>query len=379
MRPVPLPSLHPPPVPVPIYVESLALACFRNHRQTRILPDSAPTVILAGPNGAGKTNILEAISLFSVGRGLRGAALSAMRMQDGDGGFQIAAQLSTDPALPPLALRTGTTATAPERRQLRVNGATAPLSTLSQWLSILWVTPAMDRLFSDGASARRRFLDRLTLALAPDHAMHASRYEAAMRARTRLLIADTPADPEWLSALEIQMATHGGALAEARAATVQALGSYLALLPESPFPRPTLQLADEVPAAFAERLRRNRAVDAAAGRATFGPHRNDLEVTHAEKSMPAALASTGEQKALLVGIILAHAGLVAERTGKTPLLLLDEAVAHLDGERRAALFGRLRALGGQSWLSGTDASLFAAAEDAIFFAVHDGAVDPATN
>lgn len=363
------------PSATPAHLESLTLAGFRNHGETRIEVGRAPAIVLTGPNGAGKTNILEAISLFSVGRGLRGAPLSAMAMQEGGGYFQLAATLATDPELPPLHLRTGTTAAAPERRQLRISGATAPLSTLSQWLSILWATPAMDRLFADSASARRRFLDRLTLALAPGHAAHVTRYEAAMRSRNRLLGNDAPPDREWLSALESQMAAHGGEMAAARAATVAALGQYLATLPESPFPRPELTLTSQADS-LAERLRANRAADAAAGRATYGPHRDELEVTHVEKAMPAALASTGEQKALLLGIILAHAGLVGERTGQTPILLLDEAVAHLDADRRIALFTRLGELGGQSWLSGTDALLFAALPDAARFVVRNGATNP---
>lgn len=360
---------------LPAHLESLAIAGFRNLGETRIAPGRAAAIVLTGPNGAGKTNILEAVSLFSVGRGLRGAALSAMARQNGDGGFQLAATLSTDPDLPPVLLRTGTLANAPERRQLRANGATAPLATLSQWLSILWATPAMDRLFADGASERRRFLDRLTLALSPGHGAHVSRYNAAMRARNRLLTADQPADPEWLAALEMQMATHGIALGEARAATVAALDNYLQTLAESPFPRPTLTLAGQAPADLAQRLRANRATDAAAGRAGFGPHRDELEVIHAEKALPAALASTGEQKALLISIILAHAGLVAAQTGRIPLLLLDEAVAHLDADRRAALFARLLDLGGQSWLSGTDMALFASLPHAAHFTVRAGAVE----
>ncbi|MFA7439625.1 MAG: DNA replication/repair protein RecF [Sphingomonadaceae bacterium] len=363
------------PPPVPAHILSLSLAHFRNHAATSLAPDHASAVVLTGPNGAGKTNILEAISLLSVGRGLRGATLSAMAMQgpDAPGGFQLAAALATGPDLPAVSLRTGTMPEEPNRRQLRVNGAPAALSTLGQWLSLLWVTPAMDRLFADSASARRRFLDRMTLTLAPGHAAHASRYDAAMRARTRLLTADTPADPEWLSALEVQMASHGAALADARAETVAALSAELAALPAGPFPRPALTLAGDDARDLGPRLVRSRAADAAAGRATVGPHRADLDVVHAEKTMPAALASTGEQKALLVAILLAQASLVARRTGRTLILLLDEAVAHLDADRRAALFDRLAGLGGQSWLSGTDATLFAGMQDAAHFSVQDGA------
>ncbi len=194
-----------------------------------------------------------------------------------------------------------------------------------------------------------------------------------MRARNRLLAADAPADPAWLSALEAQMAEHGAALAEARAATVAALDARLAALADSEFPRPALALSAKPPQALAAALREARGADRAAGRTTVGPHRSDLEVTHAEKSMPAALASTGEQKALLVAILLAHAGLVAERSGRAPLLLLDEAVAHLDAGRRRALFSRLARLGGQAWLTGTDDALFEGL-DAARYKVSEGEI-----
>nr|WP_255696980.1 DNA replication/repair protein RecF [Sandaracinobacteroides sayramensis] len=340
---------------------SLSLGGFRNHAATRIEPGRAGFVLLTGANGAGKTNILEAVSLLAVGRGLRGAALSHMAAAGGEGGFQLRAELLPDPGLPPVLLHSFTLPAAPERRQLRVNGAAAALSTLADWSAQLWLTPAMDRLFSDSASARRRFLDRLVLALSPGHGGHANRYEAAMRARTRLLTADTPADPAWLEALEAQMAEHGAALLAARADTVAALSAVLAAAPEGVFPKPAIALSEpEVwPAdALRARLQGARGADRAAGRATFGPHRADLLVTHAEKAMPAALASTGEQKALLISILLAHAALTAERSGRVPLLLLDEAAAHLDPERRRALFQRVSALGGQAWLTGTDAALF---------------------
>lgn len=364
--------------PHPVRLQTLALADMRNHAATRLEPGDVAFVVLTGANGAGKTNILEAVSLLAVGRGLRSAALSEMARQGGAGGFQIAATLAGEPGLEPVAMRTGTTADAPERRSLRVNGAAAPLGTLSEWLSVLWLTPAMDRLFADTASARRRFLDRLVLALSPSHAGHANRYEAAMRARTRLLTGDAPADPVWLTALEAQMAEHGSLLAAARADTVVALSNRLNGLPSSAFPRPAIALGgDAHDGDLATTLHAARSADRAAGRATRGPHRADLQVMHAEKSMPAALASTGEQKALLTALVLAHAELVADRTGRAPILLLDEAAAHLDAERRAALFERLAALGGQSWLSGTDAALFGGIADAARFSISEGAVQPA--
>jgi DNA replication and repair protein RecF len=364
-------------VPAPVHLLSLSLGGFRNHAATRLQPGQAGFVLLTGANGAGKTNILEAVSLLAIGRGLRGAALSQMATAGGEGGFQLQASLLADPGLPPVSIHSFTLPAALERRQLRINGAAAALSTLADWSAQLWLTPAMDRLFADTASARRRFLDRLVLALNPGHGGHANRYEAAMRARTRLLTADTPAEPAWLDALEAQMAEHGAALAEARRDTVAALGAVLAARPDGAFPRPALALSDpEAPTAGAlqVRLRGARAADRAAGRATLGPHRVDLVVHHAEKAMPAALASTGEQKALLISILLAHAALTAERSGRVPLLLLDEAAAHLDPDRRQALFVAVAALGGQAWLTGTDSALFTGL-DAARFQVAGGTVE----
>lgn len=336
----------------------LILTDFRNHAELVLAP--APGfVVLTGENGAGKTNVLEAVSLLSPGRGLRRASLSAMQRQHGPGGFGIAATL----ALPDgdIEIATGTLAAAPERRQLRIQGAAATANTLAEWLTVLWLTPAMDRLFVEPAGERRRFLDRLTLALVPAHAQHAARYDAAMRARTRLLTADEPADPQWLSALEAQMAQHGAAVDSARRETVAALGERLAEQPDGPFARAALLLegwSGTADALLAD-LRNGRARDAAAGRALAGPHRADLAVTHLGKGQAAALASTGEQKALLLGIVLAHAELVASRTGHAPILLLDEVAAHLDPLRRAALFERL-AGHGQVWMTGTEPALFAA-------------------
>lgn len=354
---------------------SLALADFRNHAETRLETGGAAVVLLAGPNGAGKTALLEAISLLSVGRGLRGAALADMARSGGPGSFRVHALLAPEPGLPPVALETFTAADAPERRRLRAEGAPAPLSRLAEWLAILWATPAMDRLFAEAAGARRRFLDRLTLALHPGHAGHATRYEAALRQRNRLLADPRPPDPAWLDALEAELAAHGAALAAARADTVARLSARIAAEADPAFPR-----ADLAPmpshAGLAEALAASRAADRAAGRTLVGPHRDDLLVSLAETGRPAAHASTGEQKALLLAILLGHAGLVAGVRGAPPLLLLDEAVAHLDPDRRAALCARLARLGGQAWLTGTDMGVFAALEAARFH-VRDGAVTPA--
>jgi DNA replication and repair protein RecF len=346
----------------------LTLTDFRNHAAALIDPGPG-FVLLSGDNGAGKTNLLEAVSLLTPGRGLRGASLGEMARSAGPGGFGVAARLTGD-----CELATGTLATAPERRQVRINGATASVTALSEWLSVLWLTPAMDRLFSDSAGNRRRFLDRLTLALEPGHATHAARYEAAMRARNKLLAEPEGADPSWLAALEAGMAEHGAALGEARARTVAALGDALAGQSGDDFPRAQLMLEGWSEQDLAATLRANRGRDAAAGRATAGPHRQDLAVTHFTKNQPAARSSTGEQKALLLGIVLAHAELVASRRGAPPILLLDEVAAHLDPARRAALFARLEGRG-QVWMTATEEGLFAAiGSSASRFHVAGGAV-----
>ncbi|MCP3729704.1 DNA replication/repair protein RecF [Sphingomonas sp. MG17] len=348
----------------------LVLTDFRNHADAVLTPGSG-FVVLTGDNGAGKTNVLEAVSLLAPGRGLRRAPLSEMARQGGKGGFGVATTLAEG-----AEIGTGTQPAAPERRIVRINGAAAAATTLAEWLTILWLTPAMDRLFVEPASERRRFLDRLTLALAPGHAHHTARYEAAMRERNRLLAGDEPADPDWLTALEARMAEHGAAIDTARRTAVEALADRLAGQPEGAFARAGLHL-DGAPAAdLAAQLRAGRTRDAAAGRTLAGPHRDDLHVTHLGKDQPAHLCSTGEQKALLLGIVLAHAELVADRTGRAPILLLDEVAAHLDPSRRVALFDRLAGRG-QVWMTGTEAALFAGLGQATRYAVRDGAVVPA--
>jgi DNA replication and repair protein RecF len=340
-------------------IARLVLTDVRNHAALALAPGAGLNV-LAGPNGSGKTNILEAVSLLAPGRGLRGAALSAVARSDGPGGFAVAATLADA-----TTLGTGAAAAAPDRRIVRINGAAAAAAALAERLSVLWLTPAMDRLFVEPASGRRRFLDRLTLALRPDHAIAAARYETAMRERNRLLAGDA-ADARWLTALEDAMATHGAALDAARRDTVAALDRVLERSAAPGLPAAAIALDGWTGdgAALADSLRAGRRRDAAAGRALAGPHRQDLHVRHREKDRPADQASTGEQKALLLGIVLAHAGLVAERTGRAPVLLLDEVAAHLDPDRRAALFARLSG-GGQVWMTGTEPALFAGAPDAI--------------
>lgn len=338
----------------------LRLTDYRNHRALELAPD-AGFVVLTGENGAGKTNVLEAVSLLAPGRGLRRASLGQIARGDGPGGFGVAAMLDGG-----VEIATGTLPQAPERRLLRIQGAPAASTALAEWLSVLWLTPAMDRLFVEAAGGRRRFLDRLVLALRPGHAHHAQRYEAAVRARNRLLGDLRGADPSWLSALELQLAEHGAAIDAGRRETVALLADRLAAAPPGPFARAGVAMEGWTGDAdrLAAELKEGRARDAAAGRTLAGPHRSDLLVTHLDKEQPAALASTGEQKALLLGIVLAHAELVAQHTGRPPILLLDEVAAHLDPSRRAALFERL-AGGGQVWMTGT--------EDALFAGVGDGA------
>lgn len=332
-------------------VARLSLTDFRSYTDALVAPGPG-LVILTGDNGAGKTNLLEAVSLLAPGRGLRGAALSEMGQQKGPGGFTVSARLSDD-----IEIGTGALAAAPERRLVRINGVATAANALAERLSVLWLTPAMDRLFAEAAGGRRRFLDRLVLALEPAHAHHAARYEAAMRARTRLLTSGDIADPAWLTALEIQMEEHGRLVADARTRTVEALAGRIADEPDNIFARAGLAVQGW-DSSSPWQLASNRSRDAAAGRATEGPHRHDLRVTHFEKRQPAGLCSTGEQKALLIGLVLAHAALVAERVDRPPVLLLDEVAAHLDPRRRAALLERLADGGGQVWMTGTEPGLF---------------------
>ena len=347
-------------------ITRLTLTDFRSYSMAALSPDPG-FVLLTGENGAGKTNLLEAVALLAPGRGLRGAALSEMAREGGPGAFAVAARLDG------VEIGTGTLATSPDRRQVRINGASASVNSLGEWLSVLWLTPAMDRLFTGSAGDRRRFLDRLVLALEPTHAHHAARYEAAMRARNKLLAEPGGADPAWLAALEAGMAEHGDALASARARTVAALAERLEATPDDEFARAVLVIEGWQGGDLAAELRANRGRDVAAGRATVGPHRQDLAVTHVAKGRPAAQSSTGEQKALLLGLVLAHAGLVADQRGAPPILLLDEVAAHLDPRRRAALFARLGGRG-QVWMTATEPNLFDGIVSASRFHVESGEV-----
>lgn len=384
-------------------VTRLSLSRFRSYEDAVLDLDSRP-VVLIGPNGAGKTNVLEALSFLAPGRGLRGARMAdlvhapALVPVSDPGGFaETPASIEPEPlagtderhwavavtlTTPEGEDRLGTGLAGGDRRVARVNGAAASgAGAFSEHLRLAWLTPAMDRLFIEGPSERRRFLDRLVLGDAPDHAAHAAAYERAMRTRNRLLT-DGPQDATWLSALEAQMAEHGHAVASARrrfvarlqkaldgwgaedgdaadggvgsvfpAADVSLEGPWEAALDGAP--------ADPV-ALFAEQLARARGRDSAAGRTLEGPHRSDLVVVHRAKGMAARECSTGEQKALLIGLVLANGRLRAHADGRPPLLLLDEVAAHLDATRRAALFDELCRLRIQAWMTGTDAVLFEA-------------------
>jgi DNA replication and repair protein RecF len=339
-------------------LERLTLTQFRNHRATR-LEGLGGFNLLVGENGAGKTNVLEALSLLAPGRGLRRAGLGEMPAHGSSEGFAVSAELASG-----VQLGTGVRADRPNRRVVQVNGAETPAVRLGEWLSVGWLTPAMDRLFAEGAGARRRFLDRLVLAIEPGHARNAARLEGALRERNRLLAEPVEPDPAWLDGIEAQLAEAGALVAAARARLIGRLSAALADLPEAPFARPELayqpggpQGQDEIAAALAEGRRRDRA----AQRTLMGPHRDELAVAMAGKGQPASECSTGEQKALLIAITLAHAGLLdPDRPG---LLLLDEVAAHLDPLRRAALFERLRGGRAQIWLTGTELAPFEAIVD----------------
>jgi DNA replication and repair protein RecF len=289
------------------------------------------------------------------GRGLRRAAMSDMVRSQGNGGFTIVGEVGGN------VIGTGVSAEQPERRKVRVNESNAAINSLAEWLSVIWLTPAMDRLFADGAAARRRFLDRLVLAINPGHARHSSRYEKAMQQRNRLLAGGVAADPLWLDALEAQMAESGNFIQAARIFVVEALSAQLLTTMAGPFATPQIRLIDKGATGgedLASVWRKERNRDAAAGRTLIGPHRADLEVLHSSSGQVAEQCSTGEQKALLLSLILAHAALVSAQRDAPPILLLDEVAAHLDPSRRAALFGLLADTGAQVWMTGTEPELF---------------------
>jgi DNA replication and repair protein RecF len=353
-------------------VRRLTLTNFRNYHAAS-LEAGASTVVLVGPNGAGKTNLIEAISFLAPGRGLRRATLDEVAFSEGDGSWAAAAEI--EGALGLATLGTGIDAPGsdapPTSRRCRidrepVNSATA----FGDHLRMVWLTPAMDGLFLGAASERRRFFDRLVLAIDSEHTSRVSALDRSLRSRNRLLEVRNY-DDHWCDAIERETAELAVAVAATRGQTAVKLAAMLRARGEaSAFPSAQIMLdgwmenallgepATSVEDRYRETLRDSRARDAAAGRTLDGPHLTDLQVIFAPKHVPARDASTGEQKALLIGLVLAHASLVAEMTGITPLLLLDEVVAHLDPERRTALFDELAKLGAQVWMTGADPAAF---------------------
>ncbi len=348
----------------------LALTDFRNYRSLVWQPVARVSAI-AGPNGSGKTNLLEAVSLLVPGRGLRGARVPelARRGPEASGRWAVAARFATGAGR--MDVGTGTAADGPEdRRSFRLDGV-APRSQaeIAQRLAAVWLTPQMDRLFLEGATGRRRFLDRLAWALEPAHAREVAAHDTALASRNRLL-AEGGRDPAWLAGLEDAIARHAVAATAARVALVTRLNAVLAGGAAAPFPVARLDLRDPIaarlqgePALAVEdwlraTLAAGRAQDAAAGSVSVGAHRADIGLADAETGLAAADASSGQQKALLIGIILGHAALIAEARGFAPLLLLDEPAVHLDPSRRRALFDALARLPGQALLTGTDAETF---------------------
>jgi DNA replication and repair protein RecF len=389
------------------WVTELHLQNFRCYEAAKIGGLLPGPVVLYGVNGAGKTNLLEAVSLLSPGKGIRGARASEIQRSGAAAGDPAPQAGLPTPAAPWAVaarvqtrygeVRIGTGRDpAKERRGVRINGSDAKgQAALAEYLSCVWLTPQMDRLFLDSASGRRRFLDRLVYAFDPGHAGRVTRYENAMSQRARVLKEYRHPDPAWLDGLETTMAGTGAAIAAARREFTQRLQQAIHARPmgdsrESLFPRAQLTAAGtleellgqapalEVEEMFRYQLRQTRELDAVSGGAATGPHKSEFSCRYLEKDMPAAQCSTGEQKALLIGIVLAHARLIAAERGAPPILLLDEVSAHLDEGRRNALYELLLEAGGQVWLTGTDRMLFEGLEEnARFFEVRGSAVTEA--
>lgn len=345
------------PGPVSLALTSLVISHFRSHRLARLELDGRPVAIF-GPNGAGKTNILEAVSLFSPGRGLRGAPAAEMARRPDAIGWKLAGGVASLGQVHEVE----TWSEGGAARKVRIDGKAAGQLALGRVARVLWLVPAMDRLWIEGAEGRRRFLDRAALSFDPTHAEAVLTYEKAMRERNRLL-KEQVRDPGWYAALEAQMAAAGQRVHEGRLRAVAALAEAQARA-ETAFPVAALRLVQsegEIPgdeAALRLALAESRPRDMAAGRALVGPHRTDLRGSYAAKGVPAEQCSTGEQKALLVSLILANARALAARGGAPPILLLDEVAAHLDADRRAALYDEICALGAQAWMTGTGPELF---------------------
>jgi DNA replication and repair protein RecF len=357
-------------------VHRLTLTNFRNYRAATLEADLRP-IVLYGPNGAGKTNLIEAISFLAPGRGLRRATLEEVAFHEGDGSWAVAAEV--EGALGLATLGTGIEREHEEgatvQRKCRIDReSVASAAAFADHLRVVWLVPAMDSLFVGAPSERRRFLDRLALAVDAEHSSRVNALERALRSRNRLLEEARP-DPHWLDAVEHETAELAVAVAGLRAEALHRLESVLASRQGSDFPPVEIALngwmekllpahpAIEIEERYRAVLRDNRGRDAAAGRTLDGPHLTDLAVVYRQKGIAAADASTGEQKALLIGLVLAHARLIAEMTGSAPVLLLDEVVAHLDPARRAALHGELVELGAQVWMTGADPALFAEIKD----------------
>ena len=376
------------------WLSSLTLSAFRNYTSAKLALSPGP-VVLTGENGAGKTNCLEALSLLSPGRGMRRTAYEDMQYGGSSVPWAVSAVLET----PDGSLRVGTglrPGAGGSQRQVRIDGEAASINSLGEHLQVLWLVPAMDGLFTGPAGDRRRFIDRLVLAADPGHAARVTAFERVMRDRNRVL-EDPRADPAWLDALETQLSEQGVAVAIARRDAVLRLSETIERIrkehPDDPFPFAEIAIAGDFEMLIAERaaveaedeyravLADERYRDRAAGRTLSGPHRSDLIVRHGPKQMEARLRSTGEQKALLIGLILAHAKNVAGlHDGRAPLLLLDEVAAHLDSLRRGALFSRILAMECQAFMTGTDAALFAELEGkAAFFLVENGVLTPVTD
>ena len=353
-------------------VRRLTLTNFRNYHTASLHADT-DTIVLVGPNGAGKTNLIEAISFLAPGRGLRRANLDEVAFLEGDGSWAVSAEI--EGALGLATLGTGIERAVEEGasvlRKCRIDREpVGSAAAFADHLRVIWLVPAMDTLFAGAPSERRRFLDRLVLAVDAEHASRVNALERSLRSRNRLLEEPRP-DPHWLDAVEHETAELAVAVAGLRVETMRRLETVLASRTESAFPAAEIALdgwmeklipghpAVEIEERYRMVLRDNRARDAAAGRTLDGPHLTDLKVIYAAKGITAADASTGEQKALLIGLVLAHARLIAEMTGLAPVLLLDEVVAHLDPARRAALYEELLQLGTQVWMTGADPALFA--------------------
>jgi DNA replication and repair protein RecF len=356
------------------FIRRLTLSNFRSYHAAQIRLDRPGPVVLTGANGAGKTNLIEAISLLAPGRGLRRATMEELAFSEGDGAWAISAEIEGMLGLatlgtgidPPVAEESTPT------RKCRIDRESVGSATaFADHLRVVWLTPAMDPLFNGPASERRRFLDRLVLAVDAQHSSRVAALERSLRSRNRLL-EDSPGDSHWLDAVEHETAEVAVAVAAARTETAKRLSAALDASRDSApeFPQAQISLqgwmeqllpdysAIEVEDRYRGLLKDNRARDAAAGRTLDGPHLSDLVVMHTGKDIPAADASTGEQKALLIRLVLAHAGLVKQMTGFAPLLLLDEVVAHLDPLRRAALYDALSLLGAQVWMTGADPAAF---------------------